>query len=896
MKDFLDKYREKYYLSLGEYRFSPIMEASIALSLSYRNLHIKNNQTLPFFLSFPDKNFASVWLSVSLLVNFFLEDYVNQSGELDLGSFKKGNKVEIFNAVAEIVSAFNNKIIIGFSDGVTIEVTKNIRPHINKARRNLINKYSHFANNLIQSKKNRNPISKILEPNDESVIINESCLTSKVLIITGRGNVKKLGSILKASVIYEESLENIFIKNGNLLIKKDLESYKEFFNRSVSDKEKLFKELLLKFLKNTNELDSLIKSSLISSLESGQFLTLKFKEEFDNLVDFYKDSFAELEKIDNLYPGIKDEIPINLKAVVINEIEQVHLYAETINGFLNAGIPVFVIGDRYIQKSGDFTFFTDYFRSNPTAFRINWNRNKIKILNELSVSKAYFLDKKLWSNCLRYSNQKIKVDVCETRKLDTLFYETQKVVKSLVENEMIQQAYYKYLYPAAYLFKNSINSNAVVVELAELFDKELQKNKFFIGRDIYSLMKDTLESLKEVENNSKQIKNINETFSNLLPVSLGKQVFIPFNATRINIPDENSERVFFSGYPYDEFSGKYLNNAVCADFVPEINISCWPIESQLTYNYLKRRIIAGYFTDYLKIDWGLPVNILLNNEQDFESEFSTFVEYKKETLKEDYKENIDQEIDLQNIKNFRYKGFSQTDNSTHSYLVKCDILSFSDGTFMFLPKNSKVLAQIETEDGTVKFKESFFSELEVGFKVFKHQKDRDDFKELAKDNLIVRKAFSELELWKNSLLYLFQINNFNLDQLERKLFEVKFQRSLNGNPVKTNIQRWLFNEEIIAPDIDNIKIIFFATEMPEIDKVIKNLREAYGTVVSYRISLSSKIKKGIATKLAKKLDDFEQSFKINLDKVEIDIESRIITGLEKSDMEIDYHNTRRILS
>lgn len=896
MKNFLNKSKEKDYLSLGEYGFSPIMEASIALSLSFRKLHLRQLQQLPFFLSFPVKNSASIWLSVSLLVNFFLEDYVNNTNDVDLSSLRKGNKIEIFNSVAEIVSVFDKKIIIKFSDDVTLQLSKTLRPHINKTRRNSVNKYNHFANNLIQSKKNRNPISKILEPNDDSAIINESYLSSKVLIITGRGNIKKLRSILKASEIYGESLDNIFTKNGNLLLKKDLESYKDLFNRSVSDKEKLFKEVLLKFLKNTNELDSFIKNSLISLLESGQFLSKTFKEEFDTLVDFYKDSFTELEKIDKLYPGIKDEIPDNLKAVVLNEIELIQLYAETIKGFLNSGIPVFVIADRYIQKSDHFTFLTDYFKKNPTALRINWNRNKIKILNELSVNNTAFLDNKLWGNCLRYLNQTIKIEVCETRKLDSLFYETQKVVKSLTEYEKIQQAYYKYLYPAVYLFKNSQKSNPVVVELAVLFDYELQKNKLLLDKNIYTLMKDTVEYLKQVDTNSKQIKNINVTFSNLLPVSLGKQVFIPFDATKINVPDENSERIFFSGYPYDEFSGRYLNNAACFDYVPEINISCWPIESQLTYNYLKRRIIGGYFTDYLKVDWGLPVNILLNNEQDFENEFSTFVEYKNPLLIEKSKEKIDQELELDNVRNLRYKGFNQINNSVHTYLVKCDILSFSDGTFMFLPKNSKVLAQVETEDGTFKFKESLFSELEVGCKVFKHRKDRDDFKELAKDNKIVRKAFSQLELWKNSLLHLFEINDFNLDQLERKLFEIKYRKSLNGNPVKSNIQRWLFNEEIIAPDIDNIKIIISATEIPEIDNAIKNLRAAYGTVVSYRISLSSKIKKEIAKKLAKKLNDFEQSFKINLDKVEIDIESRIITGLEESNLEIDYHNTRKILN
>ena len=95
MKNFLNKSKEKDYLSLGEYGFSPIMEASIALSLSFRKLHLRQLQQLPFFLSFPVKNSASIWLSVSLLVNFFLEDYVNNTNEIDLGSLRKGNKIAV---------------------------------------------------------------------------------------------------------------------------------------------------------------------------------------------------------------------------------------------------------------------------------------------------------------------------------------------------------------------------------------------------------------------------------------------------------------------------------------------------------------------------------------------------------------------------------------------------------------------------------------------------------------------------------------------------------------------------------------------------------------------------------------------------------------------------------
>ena len=895
MRDFLNKSGKKYYLSLGDQKFSPVMEASIALALSYRSLHITNFQRLPFFLSFPDKALASAWLSTALLVNFFLEDYIDPTDMEEINRFTKGEKVEIFNSVAEIESITNQIVTLKFSDQGGIPINQKLRKHLNKTRNTRsVSTKSLFIRNYKKVKTNRNPISRILEPLD-SVTINENQLKSKVLLVTGRGNSKQLRSILKESKVYGESLSEIFVENKNLYIKKDLEPFKNIFSTVVSDKENLFKGLLLKFLKENDEIDTPVRNLLIELLQSNQFLSFVFKEEFDDFVDDYGESFDKLKQIHNIYPGIREKIPDNLKAVIINEVEQVSLYSKTIEGFLSAGIPVFVVSDRHVQKSSDLTFLKDYFKSNTAGYRINWNRKKIRILNEINNKDVEYLDKKLWQNCLRYSNQTIKIHISEPEVLDKLSNEIQRLIKTLIEFEAIQLAYYKYLYPAVYLFKNSEKSSPEVVELANLFDEELQKNKLILGKDIYLLFKEVVDFLKKADTNTKKIQNIDETFSNLLSVNLDKKIFIPINAKRINIPDENFGKIFFSGYPYNEFSGKYLNKAVCSDYVPEINISCWPIESQLTYSYLKRRIMAGYFTDNLHVDWNLPSDICLKSEEDFENEVSAFLICEPAYEAQEKKENIEQELDLLAVTYFRYKSFSLT-NSDHLYRVKCDILNFSDGSFMFLPKSSKVLAQVESDDGSLKFKNSLFSGLEVGFKVFKYQKDRSDFRDLARNNPAIRKSFSELELWKSCLLALFHSNNSNLDQLEKILFEIKFKRSLKGNPIKSNIQRWLFDEELIAPEIDNVKIIFYAAELPEIDKAIKSLQEAYSAVVSYTISLSSKIKKSITNKLAKKQEDLEKCFKLNLDGLEIDVESRIITGLEKSDLEIEYHNTRKILN
>lgn len=869
------------------------MEASIALSLSYRDLHIKNNQALPFYLSFPDKNLASVWLSISLLTNFFFEDYVYQTGIEQVDSFLRGDKIEIFGAVAKIETVSPDKITLEFSDQGGIPINKRLRSQISKTSKKLVNKKSLFINNYKASKTSRNPVSKILEPN-EPLTINDKHLTSQVLMITGRGNIKKLRDILRTSEIYNEPLNKIFIEDKNLLIEKDLESFKSTFTPPSSDKDRLFKELLLDFLKTETVIELSAKENLINHLESGNFLTTSFKEELEDLVEIYSESFPQLTRIYQLHPGIRETVPANIKAVIINDIEQIDVYKSAISGFLRCGIPVFVISDRYIQNFSNLGFLNAFFSKNPLAHRINWNRKKINILRELSDSKLEYLDKTLWNNCCRYADQKIMIKVTGTCELDKLLYESQKIVKGLDEFETIQKCYYRYLFPAIYLFKNSGENSSQIFKLTELFCDELKKNKIYLEERIGTLLQQIVDFLKPAVINTKVFSLEENIFSNILPVELGSEIFIPSGTHKLNIPDQYTKKILFTGYPYNEFSGKYLIDAVCSKFVPEIELLCWTHEAELTYNYLKRRILAGYFTDHTEPEWNIPETLLLKNSDDFTNEVNTFLFYENCVFNEPEKYIEEQEQNILAITNFKYKGYNQPKDS-QSFSVKCDILNFNDGSFLFLPKNSRVLAQMETPDGSLKFKNALFSELEIGCKVFKYKKDRNGFRELAKNNSSVRKALTDLEIWKDTLVNLFVNSNHNLDSLTSILSQTKIANSLKGNPSRNNIQRWLFDDELIAPDTNNLKIILYAAGIKDADIVGSNMEFSRRIVYGYSISLSSIIKNNIMATLRRRPDRFEKEFELIIDSVSITVENRIITGLEGSQIDIEYHNTRKIL-
>jgi hypothetical protein len=897
MIDFLNITREKYYLSLGEYKFSPIMEASIALAMSYNDLHIKSKQKSPFYFNFPDKNDASIWLSLGLLTNYFLDDYINYQGKDDLLNFRKKDKVEIFGVVAEIEHISSERLLLNFSDQGSIPLNKKLRQQIKKTNRNLVNTKKLFFDNYKEAKKNRNPISKILEPSDESAIINETNLSSKVLLITGRGNVNNLRTLLKSYKIYGEPLKNVFVENKNLLIKKDLESFKYAFDLKMSDKEMLFKQLLLNFLEKTKEIDGGIRDQLKEYLDTNAFLTNTFKDKLDDLIDFYGDDFPDIIKIYDKYPGINDSVPENIKAVIINDIEQIDLYKEAVNGFLKKGVSVFVVSDRHIQSTTDINIFDNYFSRNPDALRINWNRKKINAFNTFSVESDGYLDSILWQNCLRYSRQNITITVSESCPMDKLLYESQKFIKTLDGFELVQESYYKHLFPAAYLFKNSSNKTKIVVELVDCFDLVLQENKMYLEKPIQCILQETVDFLKNSTNNSKYIGESGNVFSNAMSLSLDQNVFIPTNTNRENIPDGESESIIFTGYPYNEFFGRYLIDSVCYYYVPEIEVICWPIEADLTYNYLKRRIFAGYFADNLRSDWNFSSELLLNNSETFLNEIDTFLTCSKPNAPELIETSPEQENDLQAVFKLKYREFEKICvDENNSYRVKCNILNFSDGSFLFLPKNGRILAQTETDDGSIKLRNSSFAELEIGLSVFKYKKDRKNLRWLAKNNEVIKKAFTELELWKNLLQKLYLDNYSSIDIVEAVLLSAKSKYNfIGGNPVKNNIQRWLYDEELIAPEIENIRIILAASECIDIDKTIGIIGSSKSKVEGYTISLSASIKKRLAKIIEKKFSNGDKEFKLDVDGVQIEVESRIITSLEKNEMEIEYYNTHKIL-
>lgn len=147
MIELLNSLSKKYYLQLGDYQFSPLTQLTSGISLEYCNL-LKENQCLkqPFLFCLPEKKAGALWTSVSLLTNYYLEDYISLGDEGI--SVEKDDKVFIFGCVAQVERVQNGSIYLKFKDQGGLQLNDKLRNQLSLAPQ-------HRALNLLKSIKKR---------------------------------------------------------------------------------------------------------------------------------------------------------------------------------------------------------------------------------------------------------------------------------------------------------------------------------------------------------------------------------------------------------------------------------------------------------------------------------------------------------------------------------------------------------------------------------------------------------------------------------------------------------------------------------------------------------------------------------------------------------------------
>jgi hypothetical protein len=919
MIDLANKLSEKYHLDLGDYKFSPVLKLTAGISLEYCRM-IKENKTQqePFFFCFPEKKAAALWTSISILTNYYLEDYVNVGDEGI--ALQTGDKVFIYGCVAEIESIRNGTVKLKFKDQGGLQLNDRLKTQLSladpKRTLNLLKKYKKAR---IEAKKKRNPISKILSPNDE-VLINQKNLKSKVLLVAGRGQVNKFHDFLKTVKIYNEELRNVFLEDVNLIIRPDLKRYVSSPHSNNEKNEIKFIDFLKKAAKNEKfEQTHEILNSLIRDYNANSGITEKFDQQFDDLVNEFKEDIPQLDILKNKYPGLNENLNEDVRAVVINDISQLKEYHNTIQGFIASGIPVLFFTDRKVINADDLNSFQKIFNERPNAFRLNWNKKKIHSLisnsekyenkdavvmeeedgtsyyidsvsrKKIPFIKDNFIDQALWDQALRYEGQSIRIETYNGNQLDVLAPELLKHIKALDEFEILQKSFYENLYPAIYALKNSKSTRDSVLMLIGKFNIDFMAVKNQLPKDVNQDFMKAIEIALEFDVNCKSIEYTEDTFTVNVPIEFDKKFSIPLDSGGCSIIGNYQKKVDFTGYPFNEYNGKYLISSVCVNFVPDVKIKCWPNEASLTYNYLNRRLQGGYFLDYLPEGLDIENALLIKSDSDIQTEIDSYLLIDKIETDE-----TETEQNLEFVHRLKYKGYLSNSDGRANWKVNSDVLNFEDGNFMFLAKGSKILCLSENSHGRIKVFKKGADQFLRGDIIFRYVKDRAAYLEISRRDPLISESYKELDFWKSVLQELYKNNNNDIRGLECFLKTVKHTHELEGNPVHTNLERWLFDEDIISPDEDNLRLILSAAEVVEIENKLITLKKAYKIATAHRISLSTKIKKEISKKISK-VTRFSGDFQININGEYIEVETRTISTVERNGIEVDYHNTRKIL-
>lgn len=898
MEELLTNLKREFDLSLGNKSFSPIMQLSIGLAMKYHE-EVINGFGKPFHLNFPDKQDSALWISAALLRNYFFHDYIYQSeNRLEQLNLKSGDIVKLFGANAKYLGPGKKKFKVTFKDGGTFYINNGLSNHIIKDDGSL-NKYAYYAKKKKKALSERNAISKLLEPKGDAYI-DPGILTSKILVISGRGNTGKFAEKLKQGRLFDLDFYQLFNCGQNLIIKPDLEDFTFLGKKDDPNVEERFKNRFLRFI------DELIEelpdrkndiNSLVKNIKENDFRTKEFKSLFDEIVSEC-DQESKYQKIQENYPGIKEELPRNLKSVVINDITQLETYRGVIEEFLRKGIPVLVISNRYIEDKKALSFFDNYFKTHTEDLRISWDKKKIREISKPSLNVESFLDYELWKKCLKFSKQKIRIETTESHPVDDLLLDVQRAVSNLEGQERLRNAYWRYFNPLVYSFKNSAAFESYHDDLLAEFLSVFEEVKVTLTRDLRSIFDKIIHELKA---NKESFKSFDENailFGQHIDLEDKSVIFPKGNYTYLTNEDIDSStsQITFPGFPLNEPLNNFLLDSINEHIIQNINIVCWPKEGRVTYHYILNRLKAGYYSDNIPEMWKFPDKLLLKDETDIQNELheTLILDLDSQTGVEENNIEAEEEI-LRKISTFKYSAYQNGNSSQSNAKVSCNIIDLQGSKFMFLPNTSSVLAKIETEGDKYQIKKAKFNDLSPGDEIFQYELSRHRLRELSKDADYRDNIFSKLELWKDSLKKSFIEEGDDLKKLLERLMKVNSEHNLGANPSYQNLRNWLFDEDMLSPEKQNLKMILYTDSDTERINELSNIYDAYKKARSLSRTVSSEIKKLIIKKLKSMNLSDKSHFEIQVFGSPMEIEFRKIKGLQKADIEVEYQHTRKII-
>ena len=535
----------------------------------------------PFYLSVPDKEQFTVHFSGTLLLHYLFEDYFSP----EPAQVSVGDKVELFGSITKYTGAITEsgkkRIRLLFSDGVTYNAPDSYRLRMVKVGgHRMLNTIDHFKKQRRTYLENNDLNSLFGLGTNEAV--NPNTLTSKLYLVTGRGYAVSTREKLKNESCINQSFDKLFRVGTNLIVTPNLEGIAPIFNTSTGEDHSYFTisltedltQLLEVYDGDSNVVD--VIKRLATNLEKQDFSEI-FRQLFDRLANSIDDPYrTRLLNLAVNMPVAEAGLPDGLKMVVLDNIDLAVTYTNTINGLLARGIPVIILSDRSELASRKDNASDGLMSS----YRFYWSRERLKSLIETETVE--YCDGQFWQRCLQYANQEITVRSYNDSVGDRLFntFESNPVFARLDGFENLKKAYYQYLRPTLYLLKNTPGIHPNIIQSlrgqVDVFSEAFKLIENQLPANLATSLADGLIEIRNYTANPKFIPEDLPVFIQQIefPEGIRQQTaqLTPKALRLTDLKQSKTDTLVFTGFPYREWNGKYLFDAVFHSLIRSVII------------------------------------------------------------------------------------------------------------------------------------------------------------------------------------------------------------------------------------------------------------------------------------------------------------------------------------
>lgn len=924
MKDYLDRAQRRFYLSLGHREFSPVMQVSAAIALDFSREIENTGVSKPMLITFPNKGSAALWLSVQYLVNALFNDSIYQSENRikELG-LKSGDVIDVFSAtcIYKGIDPIQNKLVLGFSDGIREYSRMQNAQFINSTKKKRVNKYTDYRNRKNNFLNKKKALTQILNLDANP---NFGAFTSKVVLVSGRGNAGLFRKQLFDAEVYDESLAEAILLDRNLLISPDFQCFDGSVDSNSAENTDFFCKAVRRVLGSVIADEHEVKFAMNSCLEllESDLKTKLFIESYESLYNClskhskYLPFSIRLQNLLRYHPGIEDDLINKVAAVIINDLQLFIENPKTIDYLLNHKIPVYVISDRIITDYKDLDIYSRIFNSDLHSgmFRFNWDKNKI---NDLKLSKdngIKYIDFEINNSCYKFLKQKIVIHKLALNNFDNIFnsIESKRFLASIEGIELLQTSYYTTLRPLLYLIKNSINisDNRRLLNALEDFNLKFNSCKVDINKDAREYINESLSKLEDYILTEDLPKGnlVNPEYVLFQNLVINESNYkIPtesINSTfkHLNHINSESENIIFFGYPYREFSFKLIDESIFSKLIPNVDFILNQCEADITFNFILRKISTGYFEEHYPDSLNALDEFKVSNEDELRALITDAITVKNHLVENYVSENVNvgefEEFEqmLSELRYSGHKGAKGVEESASQYLLNSDVVHFANGSYVFFPHRWRILTIRESITGKVESRMCKISDVAVGDVAVIVNVSRKSISKYLEGSNKMLSHLRTLESWRD-VLKEYHEKCKDVSKTVSQLDEINREMELGGSAENYNVLRWLHDEEMLSPAIENLKMIL-GLKYPkgELSSRAELILSAKAIVLKAKNRLDRAVKDKIVEIMSNSYSSLSDTFTVEVSGIEVNGEKNKIVGIEKrQDLNIEYHSVMKFL-